>query len=46
MMDKTITLPADMMQFVINAIAQQPYFQAAPVLERIRPQLEKAPPNE
>lgn len=46
MNDVTVTLPAEMMQFVINAIAQQPYFQAAPVLERLRPQLEQAERNE
>lgn len=46
MNDVTVTLPADMMQFVINAIAQQPYFQAAPVLERIKQQLEAAEKNE
>lgn len=42
----TITLSPEMMQWVLNAIAQQPYFQAAPVLAAIKPQLEKAPPNE
>lgn len=46
MTEKTITLPADMLQWVINAIAQQPYFQAAPVLERIKQQLEAAEKNE
>lgn len=46
MTDKTITLPVDMMQWVINAIAQQPYFQAAPVLERIKAQLEAVKQDE
>ena len=40
-MEKTITLPVEMMQWVLDIIAQQPFAQAAPVLTCIQPQLQR-----
>ncbi len=40
-MEKTITLPIEMMQWVINVLAEQPFKLAAPVLNHIQPQLER-----
>lgn len=45
MNDKTITLPAEMMQWLLNGIEFVPHFQARQLIAAIQPQLDAAEGN-